>query len=693
MPPRTRTIIIGFDGADARLTAVLMRAGLLPNFSALAAQGAFRHLLSTTPAESAVAWTSFTMAHNPGHTGIFDFVARSPHSYAPRLSDCHSSAQPVPPSLARRWTAAASTGLLAALAACTAASHIHPPATPAPQDTDPPTPSNKKLHAPSRRTLLKSSASLAAGLLATSALGLPLTRWLPTRTETFRSNIAGQPWWDRLATLGQRSIVLRIPLTFPAHAHPNVRLLAGLGVPDIRLTTGAYTLLTDSPNPAKTNHLPLTWHNDRCTVRIPGPDALNSSAPAFVTLHLHRLSHDTLSLTSASRSITLKKGDKSDFFPLSFPLSPLVHIRAIARFFYLPDPSATSIYITPIEFDPASPPDDNPISSPPDFARQLHADIGPYHTVGWDTQSAALSDRLIDHHAYLQDVHHALDLNTAQLLSQLHRNDWDNLMIVIQATDQAHHMLFDAPAAAMQSGSPVIPSHPLLSVYQHMDAIVGQVLSAIKNTNTRLVVMSDHGFAPFRRAVNVNTFLAQKGYLALKDKSRWDSPDASAVLASEPWSNVDWFNTRAYALGLAGVYLNVANREPAGIVKYPDEYEFLQDRLAAALMEWTDPQTSQPIFAAIHRRQDIYTGPHAPSAPDLILAYNEGYRTSSPSAVGGIPQHAITDNTTPWLADHCGTHPPLIPGLCLTSFPNTFPSPLPIHLLPSLLWPQLPQPT
>ena len=55
MPPRPRTIIIGFDGADARLTAVLMRAGLLPNFSALAAQGAFRQLLSTTPAESAVA--------------------------------------------------------------------------------------------------------------------------------------------------------------------------------------------------------------------------------------------------------------------------------------------------------------------------------------------------------------------------------------------------------------------------------------------------------------------------------------------------------------------------------------------------------------------------------------------------------------------------------------------------------------
>ncbi len=324
-------------------------------------------------------------------------------------------------------------------------------------------------------------------------------------------------------------------------------------------------------------------------------------------------------------------------------------------------------------------------STPASFARDLYNSIGYYRTLGWETQTSALSNSILSDSAYLADVHAALDSNLAMLNSQLHRSDWHNLMLVIQTTDQAHHMFFDPAAHAARQGAPLPTNHPLLSIYQRIDRFIAHLLPIAQSNNHRLVILSDHGFSPFTRAVNLNSFLALKGYLALKDKSARDDPTTSP----QPWSNVDWSNTRAYALGLAGLYLNVAGREPLGIVKRPDEYEFLLDKLATSLLDWRDPLTNAPILNNVYRSQSIYSGTHAHLAPDLVLGFREGYRISSHSALGLITHDQLAPNTSHWQADHCGIDSPLIPGICLTNFKTHFPSPLPIHLLPSLLWPEL----
>jgi predicted AlkP superfamily phosphohydrolase/phosphomutase len=299
-------------------------------------------------------------------------------------------------------------------------------------------------------------------------------------------------------------------------------------------------------------------------------------------------------------------------------------------------------------------------------------------------------DTLLDEKAYLADFNAALDANEAQLDWLMGRNDWDQLMLVAQSTDQASHMFFDEAAVSMRAGGAgaIDASHPLVGVYQRVDRIVGKLAAAAAARKCRLVVMSDHGFAPYRRAVNLNTFLARKGWLALQDRTRWDPPEAGAVLSGFVWGNVDWFNTRAYAIGLGGIYLNVAGREKEGIVKQNGEYEFIQSRLITALLEWRDPKTGQPVFANVYRAQDIYEGPHAGSGPDLVLGFNEGYRVSSASAVGGIPQEPITDNTGHWLADHCGIDAPLIPGICFTNFSVDWPGQVAIGSLAARIWPQ-----
>src|SRR4029079_1691214 len=81
-----RPIIVGLDGQDPALTDTFMREGILPNFSALAANGSYRRLKTTYPAVSPVAWSSFSTGANPARHNIFDFLDRDRRTYLPMLS-------------------------------------------------------------------------------------------------------------------------------------------------------------------------------------------------------------------------------------------------------------------------------------------------------------------------------------------------------------------------------------------------------------------------------------------------------------------------------------------------------------------------------------------------------------------------------------------------------------------------------
>ena len=84
-----RTIFIGFDGQDARITERMMAEGKLPNYSKLAERGCYRQLRTTFPSITPVAWSSFSTGTNPGRHNIFDFLDRDPRTYLPRLSSAH----------------------------------------------------------------------------------------------------------------------------------------------------------------------------------------------------------------------------------------------------------------------------------------------------------------------------------------------------------------------------------------------------------------------------------------------------------------------------------------------------------------------------------------------------------------------------------------------------------------------------
>ena len=159
-------------------------------------------------------------------------------------------------------------------------------------------------------------------------------------------------------------------------------------------------------------------------------------------------------------------------------------------------------------------------------------------------------------------------------------------------------------------------------------AIVGETLDALGPDGT-LIVLSDHGFTSWRRSFHLNTWLKSKGFLTLANPSREDDPGF--------FGNVDWSRTRAYGIGLNGLYINVQGREKSGAVA-PADRERVMEEIAAKLLQTIDPATGQRAITKVYRREQVYTDAgYFDRAPDLVVGYAKGTRGSDESALGSIP--------------------------------------------------------
>jgi predicted AlkP superfamily phosphohydrolase/phosphomutase len=157
--------------------------------------------------------------------------------------------------------------------------------------------------------------------------------------------------------------------------------------------------------------------------------------------------------------------------------------------------------------------------------------------------------------------------------------------------------------------------------------------------SAELMVMSDHGFAPFNRAVNLNNWLAEEGFLALK------SP-----------GNIDWSRTKAYAMGLNALYINLAGRERYGIVQ-PAEHDAVIELIREKLLSLRDPKSNATVVETVSRTN---------SGPDLIVGYARNYRASWQTGVGGFGSSFFEDNDDPWIGDHC-INASDVPGVLFTT--------------------------
>jgi predicted AlkP superfamily phosphohydrolase/phosphomutase len=220
---------------------------------------------------------------------------------------------------------------------------------------------------------------------------------------------------------------------------------------------------------------------------------------------------------------------------------------------------------------------------------------------------------------------------------------------VFDTTDRVQHMFF------RHMGKDGAHSRVIEELYCRVDALVGKTMPYV-DAKTALVVLSDHGFTAFERGVNMNAWLHQNGYLAVKDDAQ----------GRDYLKDVDWSRTRAYTFGLAGIYINQRGREAKGIVESGAACAALKAEIASKMTGLRDEALDRVGVRHAWTSDSLYTGPYLGAAPDVIVGYAEGYRASWDAAVGKVTSEVFEDNRKAWSGDHC-VDPHLVPGVLLSN--------------------------
>ena len=335
-------------------------------------------------------------------------------------------------------------------------------------------------------------------------------------------------------------------------------------------------------------------------------------------------------------------------------------VPGIVRF-HVASVAPLRLYASPVNIDPAEPA--LPISTPPDYSRDLYDHVGYYYTQGFAEDTNALSAGMLSDGEFLDQARDVYEERRRLFSVELARFRSGLLFAYFGGVDQVSHMFWRTLSRDLggSAPTPAAESDAILDAYRELDQALGEALRAIEgDADATLVVMSDHGFAPFARAVHLNGWLRDQGLLALR-------PGAAA--GRELFADVDWPRTRAYGFGLNGLYLNLLGRERFGIVS-PAERERLIADLTSRLLAWTDPANGAHVVRRAYRREDVYSGALRDLAPDLVVGYERGYRVSNPSALGEVPPGVIEDNSNRWSGDHC-IAADVVPGVVLSNRPIT----------------------
>ncbi len=531
-----------------------------------------------------------------------------------------------------------------------------------------------------RRTYLPVLSSTKIGridrFLKLGSLRIPLEK--PSITLLRKA----KPFWTILGEHDVWSTVLRVPITFPPDKFYGAQLSA-MSVPDFLGTQGTFLLFTTHASNEKFKEggirIPLSANGkpDRFETKIEGPENLmrEGSPPLTIpmTIELDR-SKGRARVDLDGTPVDLEAHRLSEWVTLTFKVAPGVKATGICRMMITEMGEHFSLYVTPINLDPENPA--MPISHPSFYATYLAKKIGPYSTLGLAEDTWALNEGVADDGTFLKLTHDIDDERRAMFFAALDRLRTGALVTVFDATDRIQHMFWryiepGHPAARGREHAP--HKDAIEELYKRNDELVGTVVAKMKKGDV-LFVISDHGFTSFRRGVNLNAWLLANGYLALKD---------GADGKSEWLRDVDWSKTRAYALGLTGMFLNVEGREAMGTVK-PAAAPALKEEIMGKLKALREEEKGAVGVNEAFDTAKLYRGPYLQNAPDLLIGYNHGYRTSWDCASGVVAGPVFEDNVKAWSGDHC-VDPREVPGVMFCSHDVTVEDPALMDLAPTAL--------
>lgn len=286
----------------------------------------------------------------------------------------------------------------------------------------------------------------------------------------------------------------------------------------------------------------------------------------------------------------------------------------------------------------------------------------------------ALTEDRLNEKAFLEQVDSILNEKRKILNEELKEFKRGVFFFYIDTLDIIQHMFWRY----------IDPKHPLFvedsfyrdiifKYYERIDKILGEILEKLDN-NTTLIVLSDHGFNSFRRGVHLNRWLLDNGFLFLKE----------GIKESKGFfENIDWSETKAYAVGFGGIYINKVGREKYGIVD-ESEIEELKKAISTKLEEWQDTKSQDKVVKKVYSSEDVFNGTYKKDAPDLFVGFNTGFRASWQTALGGVPLALIEDNNKKWSGEHL-IDSSLVPGIIFVNKKINLNNPSLIDLLPTIL--------
>lgn len=450
----------------------------------------------------------------------------------------------------------------------------------------------------------------------------------------------GTAFWQILADHHIPVTVIKMPTNYPPI--PIGQAISGMGTTDLLGTFGTFSFYTDDPEEISRSVsggriVKVPMFQNHTVLQVDGPanslrkDHRTASADLTVDIDPQ---FPAARLSVGDSVAVVREGEWSPWLRAEFSLIPhLVNASGMFRVYAKQLHPRFELYVSPVNIDPDEP--ELPISTPAGYSREIARATSPFYTQGIAEDTSALRQGVFSLPEFLTQSRLVFEDERKLLhysLSQFHEG---LLFVYFSSIDQNSHMLWGKHMGEV------------LATYRAVDAAIGGVLDNAHGAD--IVILSDHGFTTFERAVNLNTWLSKNGYMTL---------EGGAADDDVPFARVNWSRTQAYALGLNGLYLNLAGREKQGVVPQGAESQVLLQRLSGDLLAFRDD--GKVVV------ESVYAPPRSNVAPDLIVGYARGYRGSWQTALGAAPESLVEDNRDAWIGDHC-INAADVPGVLFTS--------------------------
>lgn len=530
---------------------------------------------------------------------------------------------------------------------------------------------------PNRKSLMP---ELSSANVKASPRTLKLGKYIiPLGKPVIEAGRKSQSFWSILGKFGIFSAVLRVPITFPPEKFNGV-LLSAMNVPDVKGSQGTFFYFTSNAEEKRSlisgQQCSLQIIPDGVKGELPGPE--NTLIESGGELRIpFSITHSNgkeggVTLRLPDQTVELKKDEYTPWITLSYKAAVGFTVKGICRFLLLEQKPHTRLYVTPIQIDPENPA--LPISHPTSYSMYLAKRQGSFATLGVAEDTSGLNEGVIGEDPFFQQCQEIHQEREKMFFDALDKTRKGAVVCVFDITDRVQHMFFryhkDKNWGALIDDARY--ENVIRDLYVQMDDLVGRIMKQLDD-ETALMVLSDHGFKPFRRAVELNRWLQENGYLTENSDSK--TPDLL--------QRIDWSKTQAYAVGFGGIYLNLAGREAKGIVKKED-VKRLKQEISEKLKTLHDPKHDRSPVSEVYDRDEAYRGPYVPDAPDLVVGFTPGYRVAWETVTGGFAEEIVSDNVRPWSGDH-NMNPPNVPGMLFCNRPIDRESPNIVDIAPTVL--------